>query len=343
MATMADEQAAGPWEAAGSEHIPSWAQPQLATLTNDRFSDPEWLFERKLDGERLLAFRDTTGVRLLTRNDRDVTATFPEVTDALRSQRAEDFAVDGEVVALRDGQTSFPMLQQRLGVQHPAPDLITDFPVFYYIFDVLFAAGRDTRGRPQRERKETLRALLDFTGPLRYTEHRTGDGEAFYRQACLDGWEGLIAKRADAPYSGGRTRDWLKFKCITGQEFVIGGFTDPRGARTGLGALLVGYYDADGRLTYAGKVGTGFTAARLRSLHESLSALERGTSPFASGKPPRAGVHWAEPRMVAEIAFAEWTTDGLLRQPRFEGLRDDKEPTEVVRETPAQASQDGTA
>jgi bifunctional non-homologous end joining protein LigD len=333
---MAGDQAAGPQGAAGSGQIPSWARPQLATLTKDRFSDPQWLFERKLDGERLIAFRDKQGVRLLTRNDRDVTATFPEVADALRAQEADEFVVDGEVVAFRDGQTSFSMLQQRLGVAHPAPKLIGDFPVFYYIFDVLFAGGQDTRRLPQRERKERLRDLLDFTGPLRYTEHRAGDGEAFYRQACVDGWEGLIAKRADAPYTEGRSRNWLKFKCIAGQEFVIGGYTDPHGSRQGLGALLVGYYDADGQLAYAGKVGTGFSTESLRSLHESLSALERDTSPFASGRPPRAGVHWAEPRMVAQIEFAEWTTDGLLRQPRFEGLRDDKDPAEVVRETPAQ-------
>ena len=330
---MADDQAAG---AGGSAGIPSWAQPQLATLTKDRFSDPQWLFERKLDGERLLAFRDASGVRLLTRNDRDVTATFPEVADALRAQKANGFVVDGEVVAFRDGQTSFSMLQQRLGVAHPTPALIKDYPVTYYIFDVLFADGQDTRGLPQRERKERLSALLDFTGPLRYTEHRAGDGEAFYRQACVDGWEGLIAKRADAPYAEGRTRNWLKFKCIAGQEFVIGGWTDPQGSRLGLGALLVGYYDADGRLCYAGKVGTGFSTASLRSLHDSLSALERDTSPFAIGRPPRAGVHWAQPRMVAQIEFAEWTTDGLLRQPRFEGLRDDKDAAEVVRESPAQ-------
>jgi bifunctional non-homologous end joining protein LigD len=332
---MTGEQVAAAREAVESGHLPAWVQPQLATLTKDRFSDPEWLFERKLDGERLLAFRDGGRVRLLTRNDRDVTTTFPEVTGALEAQAADGFVVDGEVVAFRDGETSFSALQQRLGVIHPEPGLIADFPVFYYIFDVLFTGDRDARGLPQRERKETLRQLLNFTGPLRYTEHRAGDGEAFYRQACKDGWEGLIAKRADAPYSGGRVRDWLKFKCISAQELVIGGYTDPRGSRQGLGALLVGYYDADGRLTYAGKVGTGFTQATLLSLHASLSAIERGTSPFAVGKPPRAGVHWAEPRMVAQIAFAEWTSDALLRQPRFEGLRDDKDPAEVVREVPA--------
>ena len=238
-------------------------------------------------------------------------------------------------MAFRDDQTSFSQLQQRLGVVHPEPGLVADFPVFYYIFDVLFTGDRDVRERPQRERKETLRELLDFTGPLRYTEHRAGRGAEFYQQACKDGWEGLIAKRAAAPYSGGRTRDWLKFKCVSAQELVIGGFTDPQRTRVGLGALLVGYYDADGRLTYAGKVGTGFTQATLRSLHDALARLERDTSPFAVGKPPRSGVHWVEPRLVAQVAFAEWTTDALLRQPRFEGLRDDKDPAEVVRETPA--------
>jgi bifunctional non-homologous end joining protein LigD len=332
---MTGEQVPASREAVESGHLPPWIDPQLATLTRDRFSDPEWLFERKLDGERLLAFRDGGQVRLLTRNDRDVTTTFPEVTAALQAQRADGFVIDGEVVAFRDDQTSFSRLQQRLGVVHPEPGLIADFPVFYYIFDVLFTGDRDIRVRPQRERKETLHDLLDFTGPLRYTEHRAGRGEEFYRQACRDGWEGLIAKRADAPYSGGRTRDWLKFKCVSAQELVIGGYTDPRGTRVGLGALLVGYYDADGRLAYAGKVGTGFTQATLRSLRAALSELERDGSPFASGKPPRAGVHWVEPRLVAQIAFAEWTTDALLRQPRFEGLRDDKDPAEVVRETPA--------
>ena len=332
---MTGEQVASSREAVESGHLPDWVQPQLATLTKDRFSAPDWLFERKLDGERLLAFRDGGRVRLLTRNDRDVTTTFPEVTGALEAQAADGFVIDGEVVAFRDDQTSFSALQQRLGVIHPEAGLVADFPVYYYIFDVLFTGDRDTRGLPQRERKEALRQLLDFTGPLRYTEHRAGNGEAFYRQACKDGWEGLIAKRADAPYSGGRTRDWLKFKCIAGQEFVIGGYTDPQGTRQGLGALLVGYYDGDGRLTYAGKVGTGFTTATLLSLHASLSALERDTSPFAVGKPPRARVHWVEPRLVAEIAFAEWTSDALLRQPRFEGLRDDKDPAEVVRETPS--------
>lgn len=314
---------------------PSWVEPQLATLTKDRFSDPAWIFERKLDGERCLAFRDRSqGMRLLTRNDHDVTGTFPEVAAALDSQQADGFVVDGEIVAFAGSQTRFEMLQQRLGVARPEPKLITEFPVFYYIFDVLYDSGRDVRPRPELDRKHLLADLLSFADPLRYTEHRVGDGEAFYRSACQHGWEGLIAKRADAPYLAGRTRNWLKFKCLAGQEFVIGGYTDPRGSRQGLGALLLGYYDTVGRLTYAGKVGTGFDAAMLRRLRAALEPLERDTPPFERGNAPRAGVHWVQPRLVGEVAFAEWTDDGLLRQPRFQGLRDDKAPTEVVRETP---------
>src|SRR5580698_1029113 len=313
---------------------PSWLDPELATLTDDRFSDPAWIYERKFDGERCLAFRDGARLRLMTRNQKQVTGTYPEIAEALEAQGATDFIVDGEVVAFDGAQTSFSRLQRRLGVREPGPALVAEVPVYVYLFDVLWADGQDVRPRTLLERKTVLHDLLSFGGPLRYAEHRDTDGVAYYREACQLGWEGLIAKRADAPYRAGRQRDWLKFKCLNGQEFVIGGYTDPQRSRQGLGALLVGYYDADGRLAYAGKVGTGFTQATLLSLHESLSALERGTSPFAIGKPPHAGVHWVDPRMVAQIEFAEWTSDALLRQPRFEGLRYDKDPAEVVRETP---------
>ena len=164
--------------------------------------------------------------------------------------------------------------------------------------------------------------------------HIATDGEAYFRQACASGWEGVIAKRADAPYRAGRSRDWLKFKCDSGQEFVIGGFTDPRGTRTGFGALLLGYYDPSHKLAYAGKVGTGFSQATLDRLYQLLAGLEQDHPPFAVGKLPRSGVHWVQPRLVAEVGFSEWTTDGQLRHPRFQGLRDDKDAVEVVREVP---------
>jgi len=313
---------------------PAWIDPELATLTQERFSDPAWIYERKLDGERCLAFRAGQRVRLMTRNQKEATSTYPEIADALAGQQADSFIVDGEIVAFEDGQTKFARLQQRLGVRHPGPALLAEVPVYYYIFDVLWAEDRDTRLLPLRERKRLLRNLLAFDDPLRYTVHRDTEGEAYYREACAKGWEGVIAKRADAPYRPGRTRDWLKFKCENGQEFVIGGFTDPRRSRTGFGALLLGYYDQDGKLVYAGKVGTGFNQRTLDSLHAALAALERDQPPFDRGRLPRSGVHWVEPRLVAQVGFSEWTTDGQLRHPRFQGLRDDKDPADVVRETP---------
>jgi len=316
---------------------PSWLDPELATLTQDRFSDPGWIFERKLDGERCLAFRSGSQVRLMTRNQKEDTSTYPEVTEALAAQRASDFIIDGEIVAFDGDQTRFARLQQRLGVRHPGPDLRAEVPVCYYVFDVLWADDRDVRRLPLRERKQILRKLLAFAGPLRFTEHKDTDGEAYFRQACASGWEGVIAKRADAPYRAGRTRDWLKFKCETGQEFVIGGFTDPRGTRTGFGALLLGYYDTGRQLVYAGKVGTGFSRQTLTSLHATLAGLEQDRPPFGHGRLPRSGVHWVQPRLVAQVGFSEWTTGGELRHPRFQGLRDDKDPTDVVRELPQQS------
>ena len=317
---------------------PGWLDPELATLTQDRFSDPAWIYERKLDGERCLAFKSGSQVRLMTRNQKEDTSTYPEITEALAAQQAGDFIIDGEIVAFDGSQTRFGRLQQRLGVRDPGPDLLAEVPVYYYIFDVLWADGRDARPLPLRERKRILRGLLAFTGPLRFTEHRDTDGEAYFRQACASGWEGVIAKRADAPYRAGRTKDWLKFKCEAGQEFVIGGFTDPRGTRTGFGALLLGYYDPDHQLVYAGKVGTGFSRQTLDRLHAVLAGLERDRPPFDRGRLPRSGVHWVQPRLVAEVGFSEWTTDGELRHPRFQGLRDDKDPADVVRETPQDSS-----
>jgi len=258
---------------------PSWLDPELATLTADRFSDPAWIFERKFDGERCLAFRDGGHLRLMTRNQQQVTGTYPEIAEALRTQDASDFIMDGEVVAFDGDETSFSRLQHRLGVRDPGPALRAEVPAYIYLFDVLWADGRDVRSRPLLERKAVLRDLLSWRDPLRFAEHRDRDGEAYYREACRLGWEGLIAKRADSPYRPGRNRDWLKFKCLNGQEFVIGGYTDPRGSRVGFGALLLGYYDVDGRLRYAGKVGTGF---------DGCTGSSPGSSPrsgSASGPP----------------------------------------------------------
>ena len=301
--------------------LPEFVEPMKAVLTDEPFSDPGWIFERKLDGIRCIAIRGSGRARLLSRNGLSLDGRFPDVATALTAGPAADLVVDGEVVAFDRGRTSFARLQQR-GERDVRP--------FLYLFDVLHLSGWDTTALPQRTRKALLRRALSFGGPIRLTPHRNADGEALFREACLKGWEGLIAKRADAPYVTGRSRDWLKLKCDAEQEFVIGGFTAPRGARTDLGALLIGVYDS-GALRYAGKVGTGFTRATLRDLAERLAPLRRADPPFADA-PRMRDATWVEPRLVAQVGFTEWTRDGRLRHPRFLGLREDKAPEEVVRE-----------
>jgi bifunctional non-homologous end joining protein LigD len=300
---------------------PDRVEPMKAVLTHERFSDPEWVFERKLDGIRCVAIKADRRVRLLSRNHLSLNARFPELVEALERDAATRFAIDGEVVAFAGAQTSFARLQQR--GERPVA-------VFYYVFDLVHLAGHDTTALSLRARKALLRKALGFRGNVRLTPHRNRDGEALFRDACRRGWEGLIAKRADSPYVHGRSRDWLKLKCSAEQELVIGGYTAPKGSRTDLGALLLGFYEGS-RLRYAGKVGTGFARTTLRDLAARLEPLRRDTSPFADDVRER-GAMWVEPGLVAQVAFTEWTRDGRLRHPRFLGLRDDKAAAEVVRE-----------
>jgi bifunctional non-homologous end joining protein LigD len=309
---------------------PGWRRPTLATLTEDRFSSENWIYERKLDGVRAISARDGDGVRMWSRNEKSIEQTFPEIAETLAGRGGPKFVVDGEIVAFDGDQTSFANLQPRLGLTDRKRIEATGVRVYYYLFDLLYYDDTDATKLPLRQRKQLLREAFDFEDPLRYSEHRDTDGERFYEEACAKGWEGLIAKRADSPYQGGRTRDWLKFKCVKDQELVVGGFTDPQGSRHGFGALLLGYYD-DGKLRYAGKVGTGYDESTLRSLRAKLDGLTRDRSPFAEQVRER-GAHWVEPELVAEIGFSEWTGDGKLRHPRFLGLRDDKTATDVVRE-----------
>jgi len=302
---------------------PRTAGAMKAVLTDERFSDPNWIFERKLDGIRCIAIRSGAELNLLSRNDLSQNERYPELVDALDAERCREFAVDGEVVAFDGSQTSFARLAQRH--QH-------NVPVFLYVFDVLWLEGHDVRPLPLRTRKRLLRAALDFHGNVRWTRYCNGDGEALFKEACRKGWEGLIAKRADSPYVTTRSKDWLKFKCEHGQELVVGGFTDPRGSRVEFGALLLGYY-RDGHLQYAGKVGTGFDTETLHELGATLRRLAREDPPFADpGQIKERGVTWVEPKLVAEIGFTEWTRDGRLRHPRFLGVRDDKAASEVIRE-----------
>jgi bifunctional non-homologous end joining protein LigD len=300
-------------------------EPMKATLTDEPFSDPGWIFERKLDGVRGLVFREGREARLVSRTGRSLNGSYPELAEALARDRCDDFVADGEVVAFDHGITSFAKLQQRMRSR---------VAIFIYIFDLIWVDGRDIAGLPLRERKQLLRRELSFEGRVRYMPHRNEHGERLFSEACRRGLEGLIAKRADSTYVLGRSRDWLKLKCSHEQELVIGGFTAPRGSRTDFGALLVGYYE-DGELRYAGKVGTGFDHDTLRRLGERLRRLERDTPPFVDVHPVPPGTRWVRPKLVAQVAFTEWTRDGRLRHPRFLGLRDDKRPREVVRERPS--------
>lgn len=308
---------------------PDWCAPMLAVLTDDRFSDPDWIYERKLDGERLLVFRDGDRVRLMTRNRHEVSDTWPELVEAVARQPVSEFVADGEVVAFDGDVTSFSRLQGRMQISDPDRARSSGIAVHLYLFDLLHLAGHDTTGVPLRRRKSLLKNALRFEEPLRYTPHRNEKGETYFSEACEKGWEGLIAKEAGAPYIHGRSRKWLKFKCDSGQELVIGGFTQPQGDRRGFGALLLGYYE-DGALRYAGKVGTGFDDAFLTSFRQTLDDRRRDTSPFSDAVDEDAS--WVRPDLVAEIGFTEWTTAGKLRHPRFLGLRQDKPAGDVTRE-----------
>ena len=303
----------------------------LATLTDRRDFGEDWLLERKFDGERCVARKEGDAVRLESRTGKDLTGTYPELQAALAAQRLNRFLLDGEVVVFDGEQTSFGRLQHRLGVTNPSPALVEATPVVYCVFDLLEAGEEDLTARPLVERRARLEEAIRPTEGLRISEAWRDGSERRFAEACRSGWEGLIAKRAVAPYAHGRSKDWLKLKCVLGQEFVIGGYTEPAGSRTDFGALLVGYYEGD-RLRYAGKVGTGYSAERLTAIGVRLRTLEIRDSPFADAQPIPRGTHWTRPELVAEIGFAEWTAEGRLRQPRFLGLREDKSPADVVRE-----------
>jgi len=309
-------------------------EPMKARLTDRPFSDPAWVFERKLDGIRAAVRKQGGEVTLTSRTDKPLTPAYPELVEALGAEPAGDFLADGEIVAFDGSRTSFERLQGRMGIHDPRLARLTGIPVYLYLFDLLEFDGHDLTGLPLRTRKATLKRALSFHDPVRYTPHRNERGEELFREACAKGWEGLIAKRADGPYVHGRSGDWLKLKCSFEQELVIGGFTPPQGSRRHFGALLVGYYE-NGALRYAGKVGTGFSEATLTKLGARLQELEIPKSPFQRGGGQPRNARWAEPRLVGQFAFGEWTRDGKLRHPRFLGLREDKRPAEVVREMPA--------
>jgi ATP-dependent DNA ligase len=292
-----------------------WIEPMAATLTKERFSGPEWTFERKLDGIRVLAYKHGADVRLFSRNQLPLNGSYPAVAEAIANLPARDLVLDGEATGGWG----------RLGRGD------------YHVFDVLRIDGRDLRSLPLDERRAVLEGL-----PLRLPLERVKplDDPKPWERACAEGWEGVIAKRRDSKYESRRSPHWLKMKCEASQELVVGGFTDPQGGRVGLGALLVGYYEPSeaGRdLVFAGKVGTGFNTRLLLDLRARLDALEIPNPPFAKAKSkglPRHG-HWVTPEIVVQVAFIEWTPYNKLRHPRLLGVRIDKKASDVTRESTA--------
>lgn len=310
----------------------------LATLAEHPVSGKEWLFEIKYDGVRVLASRRAEVVELYGRSGQEITRRYPEVVGALRALPLESFLIDGEIVALDEsGKPSFERLQARMGLANPREiaRAVTAVPVTGIFFDCLALDGHDLRRLPLLARKECVRLLLPPLGLVHYGDHVHEHGEAFFEAVSAERLEGIVAKKGNSLYVGGRSPDWIKIKCLRRQEFVIGGYTDPQGARAYFGALHIGIYDGP-RLVYVSKVGTGLDEASLTSLWEALQPLGRPTSPFAIGTPTGRGHHWVEPRLVCEVRFTEWTKDGGIRHPVFLGLRTDKRPEECRREAPVE-------
>jgi len=312
--------------------IPEKVYPQLATLVSQVPTGDEWLHEIKFDGYRALCRIENGHAKFYTREGNDWTDRFGKLPETAATLPVKNALLDGEVVVLLpNGSTSFQALQNALGKRNEQP--------IYYVFDLLYLNGFDMRKTPLLRRKELLASILqDGNELVRFSDHYQGAGEDLFKSACQYSLEGIISKKADRPYVSGRTTDWLKIKCLNSQEFVIGGFTNPAGSRTGFGALLVGT-EENGNLVYCGKVGTGFSDKTLKELRARLERLQQPKSPFSN--PPKVAamrnVHWVKPELVAQVEFTAWTRDGILRHPSFQGLRDDKKPSEVHRENPAGA------
>jgi bifunctional non-homologous end joining protein LigD len=284
--------------------FPDWIEPMAATLTQERFTGSQWIFERKLDGIRLLAFKKGPEIRLLSRNR--LPQNLPTIAEAVASLPVNDVILDGEVTW-----------------RSPAVD--------YHVFDIMWLEGRDVMSLPLDARRALLGDL-----PLRSPLQRVPplDDPKPWERACREGWEGVVAKRRDSTYEHRRSPYWLKMKCEASLDLVVGGFTDPRGTRVGLGALLVGYFERDD-FVFAGKIGTGFDTRLLLDLRERLDRLEIPKSRFtrATGL-PRLGAHWVQPEIVVQVAFIEWTVHGKLRHPRLLGVHFDRVARDIVRETP---------
>ncbi len=314
---------------------PEFTKPMKATLTENYFDDPQWIYERKLDGVRCLVSIKNGKATLFSRNGNDMSASYYELPRILEESEYPNLIADGEIVAFEGKTTSFSKLQSRIQLKDAKKLENTSVKIFLYLFDILYYQEYLTEKLPLRSRKKLLKKVMHWQPTVRYTPHKNEKGLSFLKSACEKGWEGIIAKDGQGKYVHSRSRQWLKFKCSHGQELVIGGFTEPQGEREGFGAMLVGYYH-DGKLQYAGKVGTGFDDAFLRKWRQKFNKIEQKNSPFANYKKSKDGQnHWIKPQYVGQFGFTEWTKTNKLRHPRFLGMRDDKNAKEVVKENPS--------
>ena len=316
--------------------VPASFSLMLPTLVEEVPRGPGWLFELKWDGVRVLALREKGRVELWARSGARVTGRYPEIAAALAPLAGGDLALDGEVVALdAEGRPSFERLQRRMHLVRDVARAAAAVPATAYFYDCLALFGRDLRGLALAERKAVLRELFPAPAAVRYADHVEGDGTEFFAAACKAGLEGVVAKRVDSRYLGGRRTEWRKIKCVRRQEFVIGGYTDPKGTRALLGAVHLGVYDGD-QLVYAGRAGSGLDRAALDELAARLRPLATERCPFTRGSPPRGPEHhWVRPALVCEVRFTEWTSEGLVRHPVYLGLRMDRRPRDVRAERPA--------
>jgi DNA ligase D-like protein (predicted ligase) len=317
--------------------LPAWVKPQLAALVKKAPDGPDWLHEIKLDGYRMHARLDAGRVKIITRRGNDWTDKYPAIGNAIAGLPAQDAYLDGELCGvLPDGRTAFNLIQNAADADQGS--------LVFFLFDLLFLDGEDIRDLPLVDRKARLEGfLVGAPKALRYNDHQIGQGPSFHRLACEHGLEGIVSKRIDGRYEPGR-RAWLKTKCLYREEFVVVGWSDPEGARHRIGALLLGYYTPDGKLIYAGRVGTGMPVAELERLWRRLHPLAVARMPL-SAPPPRGGrfgsplvlsrVHWVRPEMVVEVSYVEWTPDGLLRHVVYLGEREDKPAIEVRRDRPS--------
>jgi bifunctional non-homologous end joining protein LigD len=322
--------------------MPANIAPELPSLVEHLPQDAGWLYELKLDGYRMICFVRGGKPSLITRRGNDWTDRFPTIAGAVEALVLDNAILDGEIVALKqDGTSDFQLLQNMIRNED-------NNQIVFFVFDLLYYGDHDLRHVPLVERKQLLSQLIGkerHSRVIRYCDHIAGQGAEVFTSACGHGIEGIVAKRGESHHSERRTSDWVKVKCLKRQEFVIGGWTDPAGARASLGALLVGYYRRPSELVYRGRVGTGFTQQSLRDLEEVLQPLEQKQSPFhrrPAGVAARGGIHWVEPKLVAEVAFAAWTADGMLRHASFQGIREDKDPRGIRRELPLNNITSGT-